>query len=240
MALENKATPPICWAEYATRPEARTFAAFKWDEATGERVPSLDPKTKVQLRDRRPLQSHRGNNLTGVTVATDVVSTIKMLRRDGWLVDIKINNGPAHEVDDSDRYAGYVKGKWKALGGIPEGECPAAMVVAGAIEAHLVIADAAKDGQPCPRSSLGRFRPPCRHFWAELHARRAESQAKHDSRQESALSEADRVAASNANSMAAMARATADVLTRTTETQAQLASIIAVSRQPEKPERGGK
>jgi len=242
MALESNTASAICWAERATRPEARTFAAFKWDEATGQRVPSTEPHTGVQLRDRRRMQAHRGNNLTGVTVASDIRSTMKVLRQDGVSADVPITNGPAHEVvdGDADRYTLYLKTKGRAFGWIPYGECPAAMVAHGIVEPHLVIADAAKDGKPCSRNVLGFQRPPCPHFWAELHAREAVQKAKNVAREQAALSEGDKIMASNAKAMASQAEATTAILSRVGETQAQLAAIVAASRQPDKPEKGSR
>lgn len=240
MALESNPSAAICWAERATRPENRNFVAFKWDEATGTRVPSRDPKTNAVILERRPLQAHRGNNLTGVQVASDIKPTMKVLRQEGVIADVKISNGPAHEVDDSDRYALYQRTKGRAFGWIPVGECPAAMVAFGQVEPHLVIADAAKDGQPCKREVLGVHNAPCRHFWAELHARTAAAKVKQEAREESLRSDGDKIMASNASAMAATAQATTEILGRVSETQAHLASILTVSRQPEKPEKGGR
>jgi hypothetical protein len=239
MALESKDAAAICWAERATRPEARNFAAFKWDESSGQRVPSTN-EAGVQLRDRRPLQAHRGNNLTGVSVAADIKSTMKVLRQDGITADVKVSNGPAHEAGEDDRYALYQRSKGRALGWIPYGECPAAMVAHGIVEAHLVIAEAAKDGKPCPRSDLGFQRKPCPHFWAELHAREAAAKARSAVREAAALSEGDKILASNAQAMASQAKATTEILSRVSETQAQLLAITAASRQPDKPEKGGR
>lgn len=243
MALESNNATAICWADKATKPEARIFPAFKWDEATGKRVPSMDPKRpNVQLRDKRPLQAHRGTILTGVVVAIDIKSTMMVLRREGVIAPVKINNGPAHEIvdGDGDRYALYMKTKGRALGWIPVGECPAAMVAHGIIAEHLVIADEAKDGKPCSRTILGERNPPCRHFWAELHAREAANKAEQDAREEAARSDGDKIMASNAQSMAAQAERTTELMGRVAETQAQLVAIAAMSRQADKPEKGGK
>lgn len=243
MALNTNEAEAICWAEMATAnlppgvPGSRTRMAFKWVD--GRRVASVDSRTGAQLIERLPLAAHRGSKLTGVTVATDIRSTMKVLRHDGILADIKINNGPAHEAGDDDRYHNHIKGKGRALGWIPVGECPAAMVANGVIAPHTVLADEARDGRPCDRSILGIRNPPCRHYLAEDAARVAKQKAKQAEREEAAKTEEARLMASNAEAVAANMKGTNALLEVQAQTQAQIATALAALAVA-KPEKAGK
>jgi hypothetical protein len=242
MALDNGNTEAICWAEKATQPAARQRAAFKWTE-DGKRVPSTDPRTGVQLIERLPLQAHRGNNLTGVSVATDIKSTMKVLRHEGIWADVKTNNGPAHATDGSDRYELNMRAKARHFGWIPLGECPAAMVAHGLIEAHTVLAPEARDGKPCERHSLGIRNPHCRHLWAEMKARAAANGQKQSEREEAFKSEESRLMASNAQNTATMAQTTTTLLVEQQATQARMVEVLAAlaaSNGNGKPEKAGK
>jgi hypothetical protein len=225
MALEQNNSEAICWAERATAPGARTRAAFKWVD--GRRVPSVNA-AGVQLMERLPLPAHRGSNLTGVTVATDIKSTMKVLRHDGITADIKISNGPAHEVHGDDRYELNQRNKARALGWIPIGECPAAMVAHGMIEPHTVLADDARDGKACSRAVLGIRNPPCRHYLAEETARIAAQAAKQAAREEALKSEEAKIMASNAATAKESVEKMTSLIDGQAETQARIADAIAL------------
>lgn len=239
MALEQSNSEAICWAEYATAPGARNRAAFKWEN--GVRVPSVDSKTGAQLVERLPLQAHRGSKLTGVVVANDIKSTMKVLRHDGILADVKISNGPAHEVDDADRYAMTIKRKGRALGWIPMGECPAAMAAYGAVPAHTLLADAARDGQACAPHTLGIRNPPCRHFLAEQKARVAAAEARQKAREEGVLTEEAKMNASNAATVKSSLESTTALLAAQGETNAVIAqALAALTAKAEPPAKASK
>lgn len=228
MGLDQTGTEAICWAEIATAdtigPDSRKRFAFKWKD--GQRVQSVDPATKAPLVERIPIGAHYGTRLTGIRPARDIVSTVRMLRDNGAIVDMKVNNGPAHHVEGDDRYQLNAIRKAAHYGWIKVGECPASLVVSGAISAAAIVSPEAKDGQPCGRHLLGVRNPPCKHFLAEEAARVKATAAKFTAQEESAKTAESRILASNAESTAATQAATLELLTKQGETQAALVAAL--------------
>jgi hypothetical protein len=179
---------PVCWANEA--PNTRSRPGFKWARnAAGEvvRVPSLDASGQ-QLIERIPQGAQFGTPMTGLQSAP-IRSSARVLRHDGVITDVRINNGAAHDATSLGdlSYEQYMLGtKGRALGWIPMGMCPAAMAVtvdsrgretlpSSTIAAPAVV----RDGHPCQARDVGRRNPPCRHFMAEWEARVAANKARH-------------------------------------------------------------
>lgn len=172
---------PICWANRVTRERD----AFGWDD-NGNRIRLFDDKTGAPRVERIPQQPHLGTPLFGLR-NLNVQRAVKVLCDDGNERQIVITNAAAHINDTDDSYKRYQLGtKGARLGWIPDGQCPAAMVMMGLISPSTVKADAAKDGQPCGANVVGWGRPPCRHYKAER-AKRLELRRADDARRADAL-----------------------------------------------------
>lgn len=216
---------PICWAEIATQPTNRIFHAFKWED--GKRVQSRDTLTGAPLFDRRPLRAHLGNNLTGVRDA-NVASTVKFLRGDGIIADIKVNNGPGHVVDGDDRYQRNVMRKHRHFGGVVVGECPALLVALGMIPPHTVLAADARTA-PCSHETLGPRNAPCRHFVAEHNARKAKALENHGKLLESFKSAEAKLVEAQAKAAQDSVATHDRLLEQVVSTQAQIAASQAAT-----------
>jgi hypothetical protein len=221
MALDQSQAP-ICWAELANT--NRSFPAFKWEN--GVRVPSKDSRTGAQLYDRRPLQAHTGNMVTGVHVAP-IKPTVKILRGDGIEVEVRINNAAAHEGGMDDRYQFAQLAKHRHYGGIVAGECPAMLVQSGVVAAFRILADDARDGRPCNYDSIGPKNPPCRHYVAEFAARLAASRSRNREMIEAFKSEEARTIEAQAKVSMRAAESTTKILESQAETQSLLVAAVA-------------
>lgn len=187
-ALINK--EPVCWANEA--PNTRQRHAFKWEKGEDgqwRRVQSRNAQGEA-LMERIPQGAQFGTPIAGLTPAP-IRSHVRVLRHDGVIADVRINQGAAHDsaMYGDTSYEHYMMGlKGRKLGWIRMGQCPAAMALTsderGPLLPRSAIAagDVVLDGKPCPAEHVGRNNPPCRHFIAEQEARmkRAKAQGERD------------------------------------------------------------
>lgn len=185
---------PVCWANEA--PNTRQRHAFKWakgEDGQFRRVQSTNDRGEP-LMERIPQGAQYGTPIGGLKPAP-IQSHVRVLRHDGTIADVRVNQGAAHDpaATGDTSYQHYMLGlKGRKLGWIRVGQCPAAMALSsdergpllrsGAIGVGnwtaIAAPDVVNDGRPCPAEMVGRHNPPCRHFVAEQEARLARAKAQ--------------------------------------------------------------
>ena len=185
---------PVCWANEA--PNTRTRDAFKWakgEDGQWRRVQSTNDRGEP-LKERIPQGAQHGTPIGGLKPAA-IRSHVRVLRHDGVIADVRINQSAAHDstATGDTSYEHYMLGlKGRKLGWVRMGQCPAAMALSsdergplmpqGSIGvgnwSRIAAPDVVHDGKPCRAEMVGRQNPPCHHFVAEHEARMKRAKAQ--------------------------------------------------------------
>lgn len=171
---------PVCWANVAE--STRTRVAFVWKD--GQRVAHTDEHGRP-ITERVPQGAQYGTPIGGLQPAP-VRSHVKVLRPEGWLADIRVSQGAAHDpVALGDRsYESYMLDhKGRGEGWIQMGQCPAALAISTdslgramlpvdkIVARDVVLGKEGVPAVPCLPHTVGVRNPPCKHFIAEQEAR---------------------------------------------------------------------
>lgn len=209
MAMNNQAnqTDITCWANAAEA--TRTRPAFKWSRVDPEWAKS---KTAEQIREQGwrhrkkpggdwyrvralsdtgkplmekvPQSAFHGTPLTGLQPA-NLRLFVKVLDKYGDEPNVKIAQGPTHDLGADNSYERYMLGvKGFGEGWILAGTCPVLEAMGGRLQPHLIASDTVRadydEGKACHARDLGIKNPPCCHYEAEQDARMARRQAEYD------------------------------------------------------------
>lgn len=209
MAMINQAdqTTITCWANVAEG--TRTRPAFKWvrvdpEWAKGKTAETISAqgwrhrkkpdgvwhRVRVLADNGRPLfdkipqSAHHGTPLTGLTPA-NLKLFVKVLNKYGDEPNVKIAQGPTHDLGADNSYERYMIGtKGYGEGWILAGSCPVLEAMGGRLQEHLIVSESVRSdyeaGHACHARDLGIKNPPCPHYEAEQDARMARRQADYD------------------------------------------------------------
>lgn len=209
MAMNNQAnqTDITCWANAAEA--TRTRPAFKWVRVDPEWVKGKSAETisaqgwkhrkkpggdwyRVRvysdtgkpLVEKIPQSAFHGTPLTGLTPA-NLKLFVKVLNKYGDEANVKVAQGPTHDIGADNSYERYMLGiKGYGEGWIPAGSCPVLEALGGRLQEHMIASDAVRldyeAGKSCHGRDLGIKNPPCPHYEAEQDARLARRQADYD------------------------------------------------------------
>lgn len=165
----------VCWINVADGTRSRV--AFVWKD--GQRVPNRDEHGRM-ITERVPQGAQYGTPLGGLTSAP-VRSSVKVMRWEGWLSDVRVNQAAAHDATGmgDTSYENYMIGhKGRGEGWVQMGQCPAALALSTdqvgrplLPQDKIAAPEVVLDGKPCLPQMVGVRNPPCRHFVAEQEAR---------------------------------------------------------------------
>lgn len=207
MNIQANQTDITCWANAAE--PTRTRDAYKWvrvdpEWAKGKSADTIRAQgwrhrkkpggdwhrvrvlsdTGKPLVEKIPQSAHHGTPLTGLTPAS-LRLFVKVLNKYGDEPNVKIAQGPTHDLGADNSYERYMLGvKGYGEGWILAGTCPVLEAMGGRLQPHLIADEGVRadyeDGKACHARDLGIKNPPCCHYEAEQDARLARRQAEYD------------------------------------------------------------
>jgi hypothetical protein len=114
-----------------------------------------------------------------------------MLNPAGFVVPMVLGNANAIAEESVTPYAGQIRQRKMALGFLPWGRCPVAMVGAQLISSRLIKCDDVRNATPCTSGDFGPDKP-CPHALAEKAYRAGVHEAKERGKAEAYKAEAER------------------------------------------------
>ena len=119
------------------------------------------------------------------------IVSLKMLNPAGSVIDLDLGNANAQAEDGRTPYYEQRLRRKLALGFIPWGRCPAAMVASGELSQRALKREELRTAAPCVGGNHGPTNP-CPHALAEQDHRKAAHDARDNGRHESYKAEAER------------------------------------------------
>lgn len=114
-----------------------------------------------------------------------------MLNPSGFVVPVVLGNANAVAEDSATPYAGQIRGRKMALGFLPWGRCPVAMIQAQLIPSRLLKSEELHGATACTSGDFGPAKP-CPHALAEQAHRRRAHETKERDKAEAYKAEAER------------------------------------------------